>query len=126
MAESVTNSNFTGPYRNLLTSLSELMDWLATEHDLSFVKAGDDQVFAYGVNGYILVFDQSRWAGLIELLTPTNAFTIKPSAEGAMTVTSTNADEKASKQLFKEALDRIRSYYESRYWSTPKTSQAGA
>lgn len=126
MAESITNQNFTGPYRNLLTELSGLMDWLATEHDLSFVKAGDDHVFAYGANGYILVFDQSRWAGLIELLTPNSAFTIKPSVEGPMTVASTNADEKASKQLFKEALDRIRAYYESRYWSTPKTSQAGA
>jgi hypothetical protein len=126
MAESVMNRNFTGPYSKLLTGLSELMEWLATEHDLSFVKAGDDHVFAYGVSGYILVFDQSRWAGLIELLTPTNAFTIKPVEDGTITVTSTNADEKASKQLFKEALDRIRSYYESRYWSTPKTSQAGA
>lgn len=126
MAESVTNRHFTGPYRRLLTELSELMDWLATEHDVSFVQAGDDKVYAYGVGGYILVFDQSRWAGLIELLAPNCALTIKPAADGQVTVTSTNADEKASKKLFKEALDGIRSYYESRYWDTPKTSQAGA
>ena len=126
MTESGKTRNFTGPYADLLSELAKLMDWLASEHDLSFVKAGDDQVFAYGVNGYILVFDQSRWEGLIELLVPNSAFTIKPSAEGAIAVTSTNADEKASLKLFKEALDRIRSYYQSRYWSTPKTSQAGA
>ena len=126
MTESAKIRNFTGPYAGSLSELAKLMEWLVIEHDLSFVKAGDDQVYAYGVSGYILVFDQSRWEGLIELLAPNNAFTIKPSADGALTVTSTNADEKASLKIFKEALDHIRSYYESRYWSTPKTSQAGA
>ena len=60
----------------------------------------------------------------LELILPKGAFTIKPGEDGAISVTSSIADEKASKQAFKEAIDNIRSYYERRYWSTPKTSQA--
>ena len=124
MTRTSTERNFTGPYKSLLTELAALIDWLWTEHDKSFVKAGDDKVYAFGGDGYILVFDESQWDGLIELILPKGAFTIKPGEDGAITVTSSIADEKASKQAFKEAIDSIRSYYERRYWSTPKTSQA--
>jgi hypothetical protein len=122
MTTTSTEHNFTGPYQALLTELAGLIDWLWKEHDKSFVKAGDNKVYAFGGNGYVLVFDESQWGGMIELMAPSGAFTIKPGEDGKITATSTNADEKASKQLFKEALDRIRSYYEQRYWNTPKTS----
>ena len=124
MTRTSTERNFNGPYASLLSELAALIDWLWVEHDKSFVKAGDDKVYAFGGDGYVLVFDESQWDGLIELMTPTVAFTIKPGEDGNISVTSNNADEKASKKDFKQAIDSIKSYYESRYWSTPKTSQA--
>ena len=122
MTTTSTKRDFAGPYNALLTELAELIEWLWAEHDQSFVKAGDNKVYAFGDNGYVLVFDESQWDGMIEFMAPTGAFTIKPGDDGKINVTSTIADEQASKQLFKETLDYIRGYYEKRYWRTPKTS----
>ncbi|MGA9767492.1 MAG: hypothetical protein WBV94_00515 [Blastocatellia bacterium] len=122
MTTTATRHNFAGPYKALLAELAELIDWLWAEHDKSFVKAGDNKVYAFGDNGYVLVFDESQWGGMIEFMAPKGAFTIKPAEDGTINVTSTIADEQAGKQLFKESLDYIRSYYEKRYWQTPKTS----
>lgn len=122
MSKTSTQLSFSGPYKEGLSDLASLIEWLWTEHDKSFVKAGDDKVYAFGGNGYILVLDESRWDGLIELITPKGAFTIKPGDDGKISVTSTIQDEKEGKQSFKNALDAIKKYYEDRYWSTPKTS----
>jgi hypothetical protein len=122
MIKTSTHPNFSGPYKALLEELASLIDWLWTEHDKSFVKAGDDKVYAFGGDGYVLVFDESQWGGLIEFMTPKGAFTIKPGDDGNTNVTSTVQDEKASKQLFQEGINAIRNYYEKRYWTTPKTA----
>jgi hypothetical protein len=122
MTQTSTHPTFTGPYKETLSELASLIDWLWTEHDKSFVKAGDDKVYAFGGNGFVIVMDESRWGGLIELITPKGAFTMKPDEERKISVVSSVQDEKASKQIFKEALSAIRKYYEERYWSTPKTS----
>ena len=115
---------FSGPYKGLLDDLSTLITWLNANHDLSFVQAGDNSVFAYGGNGYVVVFDESIWGGLIELVTPGCTFSIKAGDDSKITVASTNPDEKASKRSFKEALAAIRHYYENRYWKTPKTAES--
>ncbi len=86
------------------------------------MKAGDNKVYAFGGDGYVLVFDESQWDGMIELMAPNGAFTIKPTEDGKINAISTIADEAAGKKLFKETIDYIRSYYEKRYWKTPKTS----
>jgi hypothetical protein len=122
MTTTSTQSKFSGPYKEILPDLASLIEWLWAEHDKSFVKAGDDKVYAFGGDGYILVLDESRWDGLIELMTPKGAFTIKPGDEGKIEVTSTIQDEKQAKQLFKDALGAIKKYYDERYWSTPKTT----
>lgn len=122
MTKTSTHPNFGGPYKEMLAELESLIDWLWTEHDKSFVKAGDDKVYAFGGNGYIVVLDESQWNGLIEFITPKGAFTIKPGEDGKANVASTIPDEKAAKQSFKEGVKAIRDYYEKRYWSTPKTS----
>jgi hypothetical protein len=122
MTKTSTRPNFSGPYKELLSELASLIEWLWTEHDKSFVKAGDDKVYAFGGNGYVVVLDESQWDGLIEFMTPKGAFTIKPGDDGKTSVTSTVQDEKAAKQLFGEGIKAIRNYYEKRYWSTPKTS----
>jgi hypothetical protein len=122
MSKAETQYNFSGPYKELLGELSGLIDWLSADHDLSFVKAGDNAVFAYGGDGFVVIFDETVWGGLVELLTPGCTFAIKSGEDGKVIVTSSKADEKASKQSFKEAIAAIRNYYEMRYWSTPDTS----
>jgi hypothetical protein len=89
---------------------------------MSFVKAGDDKVYAYGGNGYILVLDETRWEGLIEIITPGGAVTIKPDESGNITVSGTSQDEKTIKAILNDAISRLREYYEKRYWRSPDVS----
>ena len=60
MTTTAVQERFKGPYQKHLTELAELIDWLWTEHDKSFVKAGDDRVYAFGGNGYIIVLDEAK------------------------------------------------------------------
>jgi hypothetical protein len=122
MAAEATQANFSGPYKVQLSKLAELIDWLWAEHDKSFVMAGDDKVYAFGGNGCLLVHDQSKWEGAIELMTPKTTLTIKPE-DGKIVVQSSLQDEKAIKETFEEAINGIKQYYENRYWGTPKTAK---
>jgi hypothetical protein len=121
MTRTATERNFEGPYKKLLAQLAGLIDWLQTEHDKSYVKAGDDKVYAFGGDGYVLVLDQSVWDGLIELSTPKGGLSIKPEEDGKISVTSAQG-EAAVKELLKDGIDGLKKYYENRYWSTPNTS----
>lgn len=113
---------FKGKFSKQLTDLRDLIDWLWQEHDLSYVKAGDDKVYAFGGNNHIVVMDESRWDGTIEFITPKAGITIKPVEGGEFEVSSGDLDEKALKSIFKEGIDYIRNYYENRYWRTPKAA----
>ena len=117
-----TKLNFEAPYREQLTELAGLIDWLQTEHDQSFVKAGDDKVFAFGGGGFVVVLDERVWMGLVELVTPGGSVSIKPGDDGKIKVTSTVEGEAATKQILKDGVEGIRRNYENRYWSTPKTA----
>ena len=117
-----TERTFEGPYKQLLSELSGLIDWLQTEHDKSYVKAGDNKVYAFGGDGFVVVLDESVWAGLIELITPKGGVSIKPGEDGNFTVTSAVEGESAVKQLLRDGIDGVRRAYENRYWSTPKTA----
>ena len=114
--------NFDGPYKELLADLANLIDWLQTEHDKSFVKAGDNKVYAFGGDGFAVVLDESVWAGVIELISPGGSLSIKPGDDGKVTVTSSVEGESAIKQILKDGIEGIRRYYENRYWSTPVTA----
>lgn len=122
MTRTATERNFEGPFKKLLGELDSLIDWLETEHDKSYVKAGDDRVYAFGGDGFVLVLDESVWDGLIELITPKGGLSIKPGEDGTIAVTSTAEGDSRVKEILREGIDGIRSYYENRYWSTPKTS----
>ena len=113
---------FKGTYSKELIEMSELLDWLWKEHDLSFVKAGDDKVYAFGGNNHLVVFDESRWKGLIEFIAPGGVVTIRPGENGNFEVASPTLDETGIKSLFREGLEMIRKYYENRYWKTPKST----
>jgi len=39
MTGTAVERSFDGPFKNLLTELAGLIDWLRTEHDKSYVKA---------------------------------------------------------------------------------------
>jgi len=124
MTGTAADRSFDGPFKNLLTELAGLIDWLRTEHDKSYVKAGDDKVYAYGGNGYVLVLDESLWSGLIELITPGGGLSIKPGEDSKVSVSSSTTTEAADiKKLLRDGIDGLKNYYENRYWSTPKTSQ---
>lgn len=122
MTSTATERNFEGPYKKLLTELAELIDWLQTEHDKSYVKAGDNKVYAFGGDGFVVVLDESVWDGLIEVITPKGGLSIKPGDDGKISVTVAADVEAPAKELLREGIDGVRRYYENRYWSTPKTS----
>lgn len=119
MSTASTQPSFTGPYKDQLAELANLIDTLSTEHGLSFVKAGDDKVYAFGGDGYIIVLDESRWGGLIEFLTPGGALTIKPDDGGNPVVQAGDADEAKTRQLLKDGIEGLRHYYEQKYWKSP-------
>ena len=123
MTGTATERSFKGPYKESLSELASLITWLQTEHDKSFVEAGDNRVYAYGGDGFVLVLDESVWDGLIELITPAGALSISPGEGGQTAVTSAVEGEGAIKQVLKQGIKGIRAYYENRYWSTPKTAQ---
>src|SRR5437867_4006161 len=120
MTRTATERNFEGPFKKLLSELASLIDWLETEHDKSYVKAGDNRIYAFGGDGIIVVLDESVWEGLIELITPKGGLSIKPGEGGKMTVTSTPEGDASVKELLRDGIAGIRTYYENRYWSTPK------
>jgi len=121
MTESA-DRKFEGPFKETLKELASLIDWLRTEHDSSFVKAGDDKVYAFGGDGYIVVLDESVWSGLIEVVTPKGGVAIKPGDDGKISVTSAVEGEQAIRQLLQDGIEGVRRSYENRYWSTPKTA----
>jgi hypothetical protein len=111
---------FSGAYKEGLTSLSQLVDDLESQHNTSFVKAGDDKVYAFGGNGYGIVLDERKWKGLVEILTPTATISVRPAEDGSYTVSAANLEEAAIKTALTETVDALRKYYEERYWRTPK------
>lgn len=121
-----TERKFDGPYKELLSELASLIDWLQKEHDKSYVKAGDDKVYAFGGDGFVVVLDERVWDGLIELITPKGGVSIKPGDDGKISVTSAAEGEAAVKQIIREGIDGVRQVYENRYWSTPTTAAHNA
>ena len=122
MTIAATERIFEGPHKELLSELASLIDWLQGEHDKSYVKAGDDKVYAFGGDGFVVVLDERVWDGLIELVTPKGGLSIKPGESGKITVTSAAEGEVSVNQILREGIDGVRRSYENRYWSTPTTA----
>ena len=121
MTSSPVETGFSGPYAAALTSLAEVIDRLCAEHDTSFVKAGDNKVYAFGGDGYIAVFDEAKWDGVIELITPKGTLSIKKDPAGAIDVTSTVKETDAVNEIINDGARGLDEYYKNRYWSTPAT-----
>ncbi|HKV38732.1 MAG TPA: hypothetical protein VJX67_05940 [Blastocatellia bacterium] len=114
--------DFSGPFEKALTNLAATVDSIWEEHGTSFVKAGDDKVFALGGAGFVVVVDEKMWGGLVEILTPTATITARPGDDGKLSVASGDLDQAAINKLLKKTSEALRSYYEKRYWRTPKTA----
>jgi hypothetical protein len=114
--------DFSGPYGDELAELAGVIDWLWAEHDKSFVKAGDDKVYAFGGGGYVIVLDERVWNGLIELMTPAASLQFKPGDDGKIAVVSADQDPSKIKAVIRDGAAGLKKYYETRYWSTPKTA----
>jgi len=120
MSTSPSKPSFAGPYKAELTELAETIDSVTAEHGTSFVKAGDNKVYALGGNGYVVVLDENEWNGLIEVLTPKTTVHVRPADGGGVTVAAADQNEAAIKALLKETSEKLRSYYDKRYWRTPR------
>lgn len=110
---------FSGPYKELLVDLATVIEELRETHGTSFVNAGDDKVFAVGGDGTMVVFDESLWNGLVEVITPSGGISIKPDEAGIPSVDPGEMDEQAVRAVLKRAAAELRSYFENRYWSVP-------
>jgi hypothetical protein len=118
---SANQPDFGGPFQAALTKLAATIETVWSDHGTSFVKAGDDKVYALGGGGYTAVFDENRWGGLVEVLTPKVTISIRPVAgQSSLSVTAPDVDEAKLNQLLDETADAIADYYGKRYWQTPK------
>jgi hypothetical protein len=122
MSSDSTQPEFKGTFSKQLTELRDFIEWLWKEHGMSYVKAGDDKVYAFGGNNHILVMDESKWSGLIEFVTPKGAITIKPAENNNFEVAGTDLDDKTIKEAITEGISQLRSHYEKRYWKTPQAA----
>lgn len=122
MSTPSTSIQFKGPFKDALSDLASTLEDLLADHGTSFVKAGDDRVFALGGGGYVVVLDERKWEGLVEVLTPDATISVRPTAEGSHDASAPNLDQNAVTEKLREANSRIRDYYNKRYWKTPKTA----
>ncbi|PYP86252.1 MAG: hypothetical protein DMF61_14180 [Blastocatellia bacterium AA13] len=121
MSTQSTSTHFEGVFKDALSALASTLDDLMADHGTSFVKAGDDRVYALGGDGYVVVLDERKWDGLVEVLTPDATISVRPTAEGKHDASSPNLEARAVAEKLREANSRIRAYYNKRYWKTPKT-----
>jgi hypothetical protein len=118
---SANQPDFGGPFEAALTKLAATIDQIWSDHGTSFVKAGDDKVYALGGAGYIVVFDENRWGGLVEVLTPKVTISIRPvPGQSTLSVTAPDTDDAKLNQLLEETAESVGNYYSKRYWRTPK------
>lgn len=85
------------------------------EHRVAFVAAGDERIYAYGGDGYVVILGEERFGGLVELETPSGSLRIEPGEGGRPAVTGA-ADGTDADALLGEAARRLLRYYEKRYW----------
>ena len=116
------SSQFKGPFKEALSELAATLTEISAEHGTSFVKAGDDKVYAMGGAGYVVVLDEREWEGLVEVLTPEAAISVRPGAGGVHEASAPNMEPKLVIEKLKQAATAIRDYYDKRYWRMPKTA----
>lgn len=112
-------SHFPAFFANSLTELSDTIESLTRDHGTSFVNAGAEQVYALGDSPYVIAFDSKRWTGITEVFTPKGTITIKPGDDGKLALSADGLDDKTINKLIKQCCEKVREYYDNRYWKTP-------
>src|ERR1700746_408532 len=109
---SASKPNFAGPFEAALIKLAATIDAVWSDHGTSFVKAGDDKVYALGGGGHTVVFDENRWGGLVEVLTPKVTISIRPvEGQSTLSVTAAETDETRINELLEETAEALSRYY---------------
>ena len=121
MATESASRQFKGPFKEALSRLAATLDDISADHGTSFVKAGDDKVYAVGGAGYVVVLDEREWDGLVEVLTPDATISVRPGADGSHEVVAPNLEQRVVTEKLRQAAAAIRDYYDKRYWRTPIT-----
>ncbi len=116
------SSEFKGPFKKALSELAATLDEISAKHGTSFVKAGDDKVYAMGGAGYVAVLDESKWDGLVEVLTPDATISVRPGPDGGHEASAPNLEQNVVAEKLLQAAAAIRAYYDRRYWRTPRTA----
>ena len=122
MSATASHPKFPAFFADSLTQLSDTIETLSRDHGTSFVNAGADQVYALGDGDYVIVFDDKKWTGLMEVFTPKGVIAIKTGEDGKLTLSASDLDDKTINKLLKECCEKVRSYYDKRYWKTPSTT----
>jgi hypothetical protein len=103
---------FKGEHAELLTQVFQLFLRLWEEHYTSPVFAGDEMIFTLGGNGYLLVFSQAGFEGLVEIKTPRGVIESRPQEGGGAAVAKVEAPEGvAAEALLRDFLTGIQHYY---------------
>lgn len=103
--------------RTELAALVATVERLHRERTVSFVAAGDEKIYAYGGNGFVTVFGENVFGGLVEVETPTGTIRIEPDVHGALFVSAADGDDtRPLGERLSEATRQLETYYRRRYW----------
>jgi hypothetical protein len=83
------------------------------EHRVAYHAAGDDQIYAYGGRGYLVILSQRGFGGLVELQTPEGTARIEPNEAGEVHVAAVSGDNEAGAMLADAAV-MLQLYYRRR------------
>jgi hypothetical protein len=101
-----------------LTEFVDAVEVVHREHRVDPVRAGDEFIFAYGGNGYVVILSESVFGGLVELATPVGALRVEPDAAGAISVALVDPNNRApASVLLSDGARQLLRYYARRYWS---------
>ncbi len=100
-----------------LAALVTTVERLHRERTVSFVAAGDEKIYAYGGNGFVAIFGEDVFGGLVEVETPTGTIRIEPDERGAPSVNAADGDDsRPVGERLSEATRQLETYYRRRYW----------
>lgn len=105
--------SFTGEQAELLGEIFTLFRKLWDEHFTSPIFAGEEMIFTLGGNGYVIVFSQAGFGGLVEIRSPHGAIDLRPEAEsGRVSISRIESfEEMPADKLLRDFISGISDYY---------------
>lgn len=97
-----------------LAALVATVERLHRDYTVSFIAAGDERIFAYGGNGFVVILSDRLFDGLVEIETPEGTMRIEPDEGGRVGVTG--AGDAPLGPRLERARTSLERYYARRYW----------